>query len=223
VSVSDPRFEQFAEWMRRPSFGSRTKREVELKLFELLYRDRIAAGTVTTGDVAEELAVPRSRARGLLLETRTRLAAEPGAPSREQQLAAFVLQWPHRGSIERDGERLRVVVDDPFLRDLLQNFAYARGLAVDLSFSREIVSLTWPTYVALLRGLAGEKGVDEALETFAAEIRAGLREQRDLERAFRQVEQDAEKTKKTDRFVRYAKFAVQYALPVVEGVRGLTG
>jgi hypothetical protein len=209
--------------MRRPSFGSRTKREVELKLFELLYRDRIAGGTVTTGDVAEELAVPRSRARSLLLETRTRLAAEPGAPSREQQLAAFVLQWPRRGSIERDGERLRVVVDDPFLRDLLQNFAYARGLAVDLSFSREIVSLTWPTYVALLRALAGEKGVDEALETFAAEIRAGLREQRDLERAFRQVEQDAEKTKKTDRFARYAKFAVQYALPVVEGVRGLTG
>jgi hypothetical protein len=164
--------------MRRPSFGSRTKREIELKLFELLYRER---------------------------------------------LAAFVLQWPRRGTIERDGERLRVVVDDPFLRDLLQNFAYARGLAVDLSFSREIVTLTWPTYVALVRALAGERGVDDALATFAAEIRAGLREQRDVERAFRQVEQEAEKVKKTDRFVRYAKFAVQYALPVVEGVRGLTG
>jgi len=209
--------------MRRPSFGSRTKREIELKLFELLYRERIAEGTVTVGDVAEELAVPRTRARALLLETRTRLAAEPGAPSREQQLAAFVLQWPHRGSIERDGERLRVVVDDPFLRDLLQNFAYARGLAVDLSFSREIVTLTWATYVALVRALSGERGVDDALATFAAEIRAGLREQRDVEREFRKVEEDAEKAKKTDRFIRYAKFAVHYALPVVEGVRGLTG
>jgi len=219
--VTDPRFAQFAEWMRRPSFGSRAKREIELKVFELLYRDRIAEGTVTVGDVAEELAVTRARARSLLLETRTRLAAEPGAPSREQQLTAFVLQWPRRGTIERDGERLRVVVDDPFLRDLLQNFAYGRGLAVDLSFSREIVTLTWPTYVALLRALAGEKGVDQALETFAAEIRAGLREQRDLERAFRKLEQ--ERATKTDRFVRYARFAVQYALPVVEGVRGLVG
>jgi hypothetical protein len=219
--VTDPRFEDFAEWMRRPSFGSRTKREVELKVFELLYRDRITEGTVTVGDVAEELAVTRARARSLLLETRTRLAAEPGAPSREQQLAAFVLQWPRRGTIERDGERLRVVVDDPFLRDLLQNFAYGRGLAVDLSFAREIVTLTWPTYVSLLRALAGEKGVDQALDVFAAEIRAGLREQRSLEREFRKVEQ--EKGTKTDRFVRLAKFAVQYALPVVEGVRGLTG
>jgi hypothetical protein len=219
--VTDPRFEQFAEWMRRPSFGSRTKREIELKLFELLYRDRIAEGTVNVGDVAAELAVTRSRARTLLLETRTRLAGEPGAPSREQQLAAFVLQWPRRGSIESNGERLRVVVDDPFLRDLLQNFAYARGLAVDLSFSREIVSLTWPTYVTLVRALAGEKGVDQALDTFAAEIRAGLREQRELERAFRAVEQ--ERATKSDRFLRYAKFAVRYALPVVEGVRGLTG
>jgi hypothetical protein len=207
--------------MRRPSFGSRTKREIELKVFELLYRDRIAEGTVTVGDVAAELAVTRARARTLLLETRTRLAGEPGAPSREQQLTAFVLQWPRRGTIERDGERLRIVVDDPFLRDLLQNFAYGRGLAVDLSFSREIVTLTWPTYVALLRALAGEKGVDQALETFAAEIRAGLREQRGLERAFRRLEQ--ERATKTERFVRYARFAVQYALPVVEGVRGLVG
>ena len=62
--------------MRRPSFGSRTKREIELKVFELLYGDRIAEGTVTVGDVAEELAVTRARARSLLLETRTRLAAE---------------------------------------------------------------------------------------------------------------------------------------------------
>jgi hypothetical protein len=207
--------------MRRPSFGSRTKREIELKVFELLYRQRITEGTVTVGDVAEEMAVTRARARSLLLETRTRLAAEPGAPSREQQLAAFVLQWPRRGTIERDGERLRVVVDDPFLRDLLQNFAYGRGLAVDLSFAREIVTLTWPTYVSLVRALAGEKGVDQALDVFAAEIRAGLRDQRSLERAFRSVEQ--EKGTKTDRFVRLAKFAVQYALPVVEGVRGLTG
>jgi len=219
--MTDPRFEQFAEWMRRPSFGSRAKREIELKVFELLYRDRIAGGTVTVGDVAAELAVTRARARSLLLETRTRLAGEPGAPSREQQLTAFVLQWPRRGTIESDGERLRVVVDDPFLRDLLQNFAYGRGLAVDLSFSREIVTLTWPTYVALLRALAGEKGVDQALDTFAAEIRAGLREQRDLERAFRKLEQ--ERVTKTERFVRYARFAVQYALPVVEGVRGLVG
>ena len=207
--------------MRRPSFGSRAKREIELKVFELLYRHRIAEGTVTVGDVAEELAVTRARARSLLLETRTRLAGEPGAPSREQQLTAFVLQWPRRGTIEHDGERLRVVVDDPFLRDLLQNFAYGRGLAVDLSFSREIVTLTWPTYVALLRALAGEKGVDQALETFAAEIRAGLREQRNLEREFRKLEQ--ERVTKTERFVRYARFAVQYALPVVEGVRGLVG
>jgi hypothetical protein len=219
--VADPRFEQFAEWMRRPSFGSRTKREIELKLFELLYRDRIAEGTVTVGDVAAELAVTRARARSLLLETRTRPAGEPGAPSREQQLTAFVLQWPRRGTIEQDGERLRVVVDDPFLRDLLQNFAYGRGLAVDLSFSREIVTLAWPTYVALLRALAGEKGVDQALDTFAAEIRAGLREQRDLERAFGKLEQD--RVTKTERFVRYARFAVRYALPVVEGVRGLVG
>lgn len=83
------------------------------------------------------------------------------------------------------------------------------------------LTLTWSTYVALLRGLAGEKGVDEALETFAAEIRVGLREQRTLEREFRKIEE--EKATKVERFARYARFAVRYALPVVEGVRCFTG
>ena len=63
--------------------------------------------------------------------------------------------------------------------------------------------------------------MDEALELFASEIRAGLRDQAKVEKEFRAVEQ--EKTTKAERFRRYARFAVQYALPVVAGVRGLAG
>ena len=53
-----------------------------LKLFELLYRARLAEGQVSVARIAEELTTTRSRARSLLLEVQTRLAALPDAPAR---------------------------------------------------------------------------------------------------------------------------------------------
>src|SRR5262245_32150885 len=125
---------EFVEWMTRPSFGSHTKREIELKVFELLYRGRFAEGPVSVAQVAEELTTTRSRARNLMLEVRVRLAAAPGAIPRRDVLARFVKLWPRTGWIEQDGTRLRMVIDDPYIRDLLRNHAYESGIDIDTSF-----------------------------------------------------------------------------------------
>lgn len=205
-------FRELIDWMTRPSFGSRTKREIELKVFELLYRARLAEGTVSVARVAEELTTTRSRARSLLLEVQTRLAALPDAPARRERLARFVKQWPRVGRIDQDGARLRMVIDDPFLRDLLRNHAYETGIDIDTSFSTEIVTLTWPSYVALLRSLAGDEGVDEALDAFAAEIRATLKRSQRLQREFDELLTEPES--RAERFARAGKFALDYGLPV---------
>jgi hypothetical protein len=212
-------FRELADWMTRPSFGSRTKREIELKLFELLYRTRLAEGTVSVGRIAEELTTTRSRARTLLHEVRLRLAAAPEATPRRDVLARFVKQWPRTGRLEQDGTRLRMVIDDPYIRELLGNHAYASGIDIDTSFSREIVTLSWPSYVALLRSLAGDEGVDEALESFAAEIRAALRRNQRLQREFDELLKDPES--RAEQFTRAAKFAVQYGLPLANAAGGL--
>jgi hypothetical protein len=108
--------------------------------------------------------------------------------------------------------RLRMVIDDPYTRELLTNRAFESGIDVDTSFSREIVTLTWPSYVALLRSLAGDEGVDEALESFAAEIRAALRRNQRLQREFEELLQEPET--RTERFARAGKFVVDYGLPL---------
>src|SRR4051812_43729081 len=155
-------FDELIVWLTRtPSFGVHAKREIELKVLELLYRDRLAE--LSVGTLAEELAVTRSRARSLLLELRTRTGSAPGARAREDVLIEVVKRWPRTGRIEQDGNRLRIVVDDPWVRDLLKNHAYAHAIDLDTSFASEIVTLTWPGYVALLRSLAGDSGVEEAL------------------------------------------------------------
>ncbi len=205
-------FRELVEWSTRPSFGSHSKRELELKLFELLYRDRLAEGPVSVARIAEELTTTRARARALLLEVQTRLAALPTSEPRRERLARFVKQWPRLGRIEADGNRLRMVIDDPFLRDLLRNHAYESGIDIDTSFASEIVTLSWPSYVALLESLAGEEAVDEVVELFAADVRAALRRsakrQAEFDEAMREPETDVEK------LTRAAKFAVDYGLPL---------
>jgi hypothetical protein len=124
-------------------------------------RDGRSASCLSVARIAEDLAATRTRARSLLLEVQTRLAALPASEPRRERLARFVKQWPRLGRIEADGNRLRMVIDDPFLRDVLRNHAYESGIDIDTSFASEIVTLSWPSYVALLESLAGEEGVEE--------------------------------------------------------------
>jgi hypothetical protein len=56
-------FEQLLAFLCRPAFGSRSKREVELEVVRILYERRVRAGTLTIGEVADALAISRSKAR----------------------------------------------------------------------------------------------------------------------------------------------------------------
>jgi len=152
-------FEAFIDFLMTPAFGSWSKREIELKIFELLYRDRL--GSISVADVAAELSITRSRARSLLLETRTRVLAKP--EQREQALRELLVKWPSDAEIEPTSRRLRLVVDDPFVRDLLKNHAYKEGLLLDTSFASEIhfaslVGLRQPTCNSCQRGRRSRAG-----------------------------------------------------------------
>src|SRR5689334_7411560 len=132
----------------RPSFGSLSKRELEQTTFRLLY-ERQRERWRTLGDVADDLAITRSKARRLMLEHSARHAGSIGPGERHRLLKREVLSWPQRDVGQREDE-LRIVVDDPFLRDLLKNFAYGRGILLDQSFSAEILTFGWDAYGRLL-------------------------------------------------------------------------
>jgi hypothetical protein len=52
--------------------------------------------------------------------------------------------------------------------------AYRSNVVLDASFSSEIVTLSGPAYERLLHSLIPEEQVDEALDIFAADVRAVL-------------------------------------------------
>jgi hypothetical protein len=135
----------------RPAFGSLSKRELEQTTFRLLYQRR-REDWRTLGDIADDLAISRAKARSLFLEYRAR---EVGGMNRGERLLLLreeVLSWPSR-HVDQQAEQLRIVVDDPFIRDILKNFAYSRGILVDQAFSGEILVFTWDAYAQLLGGL----------------------------------------------------------------------
>ena len=168
---------ELTDFMCRPAFGAQPKREVELRVFALLYGGRLAAGDLHVAKVAADLAISRAKAKSLMLDTRARYIASEGVDT-EDLLAEAVSRWPKDGVMELDGERLRLVVDDPYIRDLLKNHAFQKGIVIDGSFAGEIVSLTWPSYERLLRSLASpgdtKNVLDDVVNSFGAEVRKNL-------------------------------------------------
>ena len=169
----------------RPSFGARSKREIELRTFELLREHR--PDWMKLGEIADDLAVSRSKARSLSLDFQARQVGARGRGARQKLLRDFVESWP-TALIEYDDERLRLVIDDPFMRDLLKNFAFGRGILIDHSFAPEIQVFKWSAYAALLEALHFDSKIrSEDFRTLAADLRRQV-----LSTASRDVLEDAE-------------------------------
>lgn len=212
----------------RPSFGSLSKREVEQTLFKLLYEHRREQWR-TLGDIADDLAISRSKARSLVLEYRARQAGQLGRGERGRLLRDEVLSWPRR-NVDQTGDRLRIVVDDPFLRDLLKNFAYARGILLDQSFSGEILVFGWDGYGQLLAGVYEERsGVSQdELQIIAAGMRKQIEaaaavsklSQALLDKRLAELDKDVEalmKTKAERRAAKLEEFGKTWG-PAIAGV-----
>jgi hypothetical protein len=132
-------------------FGSLSKRELEQLTFQLLY-DHHRTDWATLGEITDDLAISRTKARNLVLEYRARQTGRMKRGERKKILRAEVLSWPKR-NVGHKADELRIVVDDPFIRDLLKNFAYGRGILLDRSFSGEILTFDWSAYGQLLAGI----------------------------------------------------------------------
>jgi hypothetical protein len=153
----------------RPSFGARSKRDIELRTFELLREHR--TDWTSLGEIADDLAISRSKARSLSLDFQARRVGALGRGARHKLLREFVETWP-TALIEYDEERLRLVIDDPFMRDLLKNFAFSRGILIDHSFAPEIQVFKWSAYAALLEALRFDREIrDDDFHNLAADLR----------------------------------------------------
>jgi hypothetical protein len=195
---------ELTEFICRPSFGSRTKREVELETFALLKRHR--SDWSTLGEIADDLAISRSRARSLVLDHYAREVGREGRGARRRILREHVGAWPLQ-QIEQQNDQLRIVIDDPFIRDLLKNFAYGRGILLDRSFASEIQTFSWDSYARLVAALhsEGTRLTEADFLILTADLRRQLRAaaarntaaQVELDAQLQEIEKLAQKARKS--------------------------
>ena len=112
------------------------------------------------------------RAKSLVLEYNARRVGESGRGARRTILREHVEGWPGQ-QIEQTNEQLKIVIDDPFIRDLLKNFAYGNGILLDQSFAAEIQTFSWDSYGRLLTALYsdGTKITDDDFLTLTSRLR----------------------------------------------------
>lgn len=212
----------------RPSFGVRSKRDIELRTFELLREHR--NDWTSLGEIADDLAISRSKARALSLDFQARRVGALGRGARTKLLREFVDTWP-TALIEYDDQKLRLVIDDPFMRDLLKNFAFARGILIDHSFAPEIQVFKWAAYAALLEALHFDRKITsddfhnltaylrrQVLTTASREALENAETQKQL-RALEDKAQKVLKTKMEQRHDAVQEFLRAYG-PTLAGLAG---
>ena len=201
-------FDELVEFLATPSFGAWPKREIEVRVVAALYERQLRDGSLSVARLAEELTVTRARGRSLVLEARTRLLSRP--EDRQETLATLLKRWPEQAQVDESDGRLRLVVEDPFVRDLLRNHAYASGIPLDTSFATEIVSLRWSDYASLLASVLPADAAEEVAKDVGAAIRRDLAAEKERLAEFERALKKWEKRSPQERAERLLQYGVEH-------------
>jgi hypothetical protein len=200
--------DELVEFLATPSFGAWPKREIEVKVVSLLYESQLRDGSLSVAAIAEDLTLTRARGRSLILDARTRLLSR--AEDRTKTLAALLKRWPDRAQVDESDGRLRLVVEDPFVRDLLRNHAYAAGIPLDTSFANELISLRWSDYAALLASVLPASDAEEVAKDVGAAIRRDLAHEKESLAQFEKAMKAWEKRSPQERARRLLELGIEH-------------
>ena len=133
--------EVLAEYLR-PAFGSISKCDFDILLFMKLQELGAIQKNPNMYDLVSELRVTRAKARNLLYEAKLRAASKEELEKELKEL----LQKP---IFLKDGDRIAIEIDNPFLTDHLRHELKSLNHITDGSFSPELVKLTQEAYLDL--------------------------------------------------------------------------
>ena len=119
-----------------PSFGSMSKRDIDLTVFSVLQELKFIEPEPTIYEVMQKLKVTRSKARNLIYEAEIRKLKDEN--DLDEKLREKI-QHPIFGKI---GDKISLEIDNPLLIDHLRYRLKKLGAITDGSFHAEIVSMT---------------------------------------------------------------------------------
>ena len=116
-----------------PSFGSMTKHDIDLLMFDVMISLGIFDFSPSIYDVMRELKVTRSKARNLIYEHQLR------SVENDNQLLAELREVLKCPLLSRKSDNVCLEIDNPYLMDFIRNELKKLGHITDGSFNSEMV------------------------------------------------------------------------------------
>ena len=119
-----------------PSFGSMTKHDIDLLMFDVMISLGIVDSSPSIYDVMRELKVTRSKARNLIYEHQLR------SVENDNQLLAELREVLKCPLLSRKSDNVCLEIDNPYLMDFIRNELKKLGHITDGSFNSEMVKMS---------------------------------------------------------------------------------
>lgn len=145
-----------------PSFGSMSKRDVDLAIFSVLQKLNYISEEPTIYEVMQKLKVTRSKARNLIYEAEIRRLKD------EKDLDDLLRKKIEHPIFGKIGDKITLEIDNPLLIDHLRYRLKKLGAITDGSFHAEIVSMTHEAFSDLYVDLLPENDVNDIYNRFVA-------------------------------------------------------
>lgn len=126
-----------------PSFGSMSKHDIDLLLFESMVNIGLISKNPTIYSVMRDLKVTRAKARNLIYEYQLRKVEN------EEELGKQLCDILKTPLLSRESNNVWLEIDNPYLIDFVRNELKQLGFVTDGSFHAELVKLSVEAFSGL--------------------------------------------------------------------------
>jgi hypothetical protein len=142
---------EFIDLYLRDGLGVMTKKETEILVMSLL-ESQGGLDMKSNHELSLLLRQPESTITNLRYQARLRY------PDTEEAYAERRLLWVLvKAEMEPSGKKVRLVIEDKFVRQFLQAKVKSEGVIVDTSFNREIVEINGEKFADILGKIYGDE------------------------------------------------------------------
>jgi len=167
MAVSDPKTfcEDFLAEYCLSGLGRISKRDSDVLVFYLLLRDGRYKMPQDIFKACRELKLTEAKVRNLYQEVQIKYLQYDESEAKRRFISVV-----ESGSIERNGQKLTLIVREPLLRQYFEEWVAAQKGFTDSSFNKNLIVIHRDTFALVLDSLAGPD-FDKAKVQFKGELK----------------------------------------------------
>lgn len=157
--------EEILQKYSNPSFGSSSKRDIDILLFSALQDLGIIEPNPQIYDVVQLLHITRAKARNLIYESALRQRTINDMEAHlEDELKRLII----KPIFLREGDKVCIEIDNPLITDYIRHRLRNLNHITDGSFSPELVKMTSAAFSDLYASLLPEESINQIKDKFVA-------------------------------------------------------